>query len=166
MPWRLCWSKPPTGRLFPDDPPRTRIHRPAHPDRAHEDPCGPSGGGVVYRITLPPPLSDWKSFNLGDANAPDLGDFDGDGLANLLEYALIADPATPDPTAVPLAEPTTFPDDTRLAITVPRDPARTDITTIVEVSETLLPFSWSTLASSTAGGVFTGTRMPCHEVVS
>jgi hypothetical protein len=39
---------------------------------------------------------------------------------------------------------------------VPRDPLRTDITITVEVSATLLPGSWSIIATSTHGSVFTG----------
>jgi hypothetical protein len=117
---------------------------------------GAGGGGVVFRLTLPPPLSDWKSFYLGDANAPDLGDFDHDGLSNLLEYALLSAPDFPDSGSMPVAAITSFPDESRLAIEVPRDPARTDVTVIVEVSQSLLPGSWTTLASSSGGNPFTG----------
>lgn len=117
---------------------------------------GPDGGGVVFRLTLPPPLSDWKSFHLGDANAPDLGDFDLDGISNLLEYALLTLPDIPDAGAVPVAAITSFPDESRLAIKVPRDLARNDVTVIVEVSESLLPGSWTTLATSNGGNPFTG----------
>ncbi|MEO8617391.1 MAG: choice-of-anchor tandem repeat GloVer-containing protein [Luteolibacter sp.] len=117
---------------------------------------GPDGGGVVYRITIPPPMSEWKSLYLGSPNAPDLDDFDRDGSTNLMEYALLTQPQIPDPAALPAPAITQFPDGVRLAIAVPRDPARTDINLIVEVSETLLPLSWSALASSIAGGVFSG----------
>jgi uncharacterized repeat protein (TIGR03803 family) len=115
---------------------------------------GNDGGGVVFRLTLPPPMEDWKSFHFGDPNAPDLDDPDGDGIPNLLEYALLGDPWFTDATTLSAGAITTFPDGPRLAVIVPRDPAHTDITVIVEVSETLA--SWSTLATSTAGGAFTG----------
>ncbi|MBX7207838.1 MAG: hypothetical protein K1X78_05995 [Verrucomicrobiaceae bacterium] len=117
---------------------------------------GPGGGGVVFRLTITSPMSDWKLANLGDANAPDLGDADHDGIANVLEYALVTSPTTPDSSSQPAATVVTFPDDTRLSMIVPRDPARADITIIVEASSTLLPASWTTLATSTNGGVFTG----------
>ncbi len=117
---------------------------------------GADGGGVVFRIALPSPLSDWKSFHLGDANAPDLGDSDDDGLPNLLEYALLTAPDLADPGAVPAAAISSFPDGDRLAVDVPRDPARSDVTVIVEISESLLAGSWTTLASSAGGFPFTG----------
>jgi hypothetical protein len=43
-----------------------------------------------------------------------------------------------------------------LTIIVPRDPARSDVTIIVEASSTLEAASWTALATSTLGGVFTG----------
>ena len=44
----------------------------------------------------------------------------------------------------------------RLTLDVLRDPERNDITLIVEVSATLMPNDWSTLATSTLGAPFTG----------
>lgn len=117
---------------------------------------GAGGGGVVFRVTLPPPLSDWKTFYFGDANAPDLGDFDHDGVSNLLEYALLTAPNVADPEAVPVAAIAAFPDGDRLALDLPRDPARFDVAVNVEVSESLLPGSWTTLATSTGGNPFAG----------
>ena len=117
---------------------------------------GAGGGGVVFRLALPPPLSDWKSIYLGDANAPDLADFDQDGISNLLEYALHSAPNIADPAAVPVATLTPFQDGDRLAIVLPRDPARSDVSVIVEVSESLLAGSWSPLAISSGGNPFTG----------
>ena len=117
---------------------------------------GPQGGGVVYRITPPPPISDWKEYHLSDANSPDLGDFDGDGVTNLIEYAFLTSPDIADAENAPTASITNFNDESRLTIQVPRDPAHSDITVIVEVSETLLSGSWTTLASSTSGAPFSG----------
>ena len=117
---------------------------------------GAGGGGVVFRLTLPPPMSDWKTLHLGDANAPDLDDFDHDGISNLLEYALLTAPDVADPDAVPAAAITAFPDGNRLAIDLPRDPAHSDVTVVVEVSDSLLPGSWTTLATSSGGNPFAG----------
>lgn len=115
---------------------------------------GAGGGGVVFRLTLPPPLSDWKSFYLGDADAPDLDDFDHDGIPNLLEYALLTSPNNPN--VLVSAAITPFPDGSRLAISIPRDPGHTDITVSVEVSATLQPGSWTPLAISSGGNPFAG----------
>lgn len=38
------------------------------------------------------PYTAWKQFALGDANAPDLGDSDNDGIPNVTEYAFNLDP--------------------------------------------------------------------------
>lgn len=117
---------------------------------------GAGGGGVVFRITLPPPLSDWKTFYFNNADEPDLGDFDRDGVSNLLEYALLTVPNVADPGAIPTAAITTFLDGDRLALAIPRDPSRFDVAVSVEVSESLLSGSWTTLATSAGGNPFAG----------
>ena len=117
---------------------------------------GTEGGGVVFRVSVSSPLQIWKSNFFGNPNAPDLGDADGDGVSNLLEYVFLTAPDVADPAAIPSAAVTAFPDGGRLAIAVPRDPARNDISIIVEVSETLLPDSWTILAGSDAGAPFSG----------
>lgn len=111
---------------------------------------GSEGGGVVYRITAPPLMEDWKLARLGNASSADLDDPDGDGIANLMEYALLGDPASSDNTLIPSA----FIDVDRLAINVPRDPQRNDVTVIVEVSDDLA--NWIPLATSADGSPFSG----------
>lgn len=111
---------------------------------------GANGGGVVYRITPPPLIEDWKLARLGDPNAADLGDPDGDGLPTLLEYALLGDPTLDESGLTPGA----VIDGGHLTITVPRDPQRADITTVVEVSENLE--TWAPLATSANGAPFSG----------
>lgn len=115
---------------------------------------GTHGGGVAYRITPPPLIEDWKLAHLGDANAPDLGDDDGDGLANLVEYALLGTPTVADAAALTTVAVTPFLDGSFLSIHLQRDPARGDVTVLVEVSEDLV--SWTTLATSNAGAPFSG----------
>jgi uncharacterized repeat protein (TIGR03803 family) len=117
---------------------------------------GAGGGGVVFRLTLPPPMSDWKSMHLGDANAADLDDPDHDGVSNLLEYALLTAPDVADSEVVPTAAIAAFADGDRLGIDLPRDPARSDVTVHVEISDSLLPGSWISLATSTGGNPFSG----------
>ena len=115
---------------------------------------GPYGGGVLFRIIDDSPMALWKIANLGIANAPDNGDPDSDGLTNLVEYALGTNPTTAN--SAPPITLTTFPGGKSLSLTVPRDPARTDITVIVEASSTLAP-PWLTLASSVNGSAFSGS---------
>lgn len=121
---------------------------------------GEVGGGVVFHLTLTeaplPPLSAWKLANLGNENALDTDDLDHDSLPNLLEYALATVPDFPDSESLPQGQIMTFPEGDRLSIEVVRDPEHNDITVIVEVSSTLQPTDWTTLATSTLGSPFTG----------
>ncbi len=114
---------------------------------------GAFGGGVLFRIVDDSPLALWKTANLGAPNAPDQADPDLDGLPNLIEYALGTDPNLPNPG--PQANLATFANGKSLSLQIPRDPARTDITLIVEASSTLAP-PWTPLATSINGGAFTG----------
>jgi uncharacterized repeat protein (TIGR03803 family) len=110
---------------------------------------GDFGGGVLFRIVPDPPLTVWKSRELGDPSAPDEGDADADGVPNVVEYALGTPPDIPSPAPRPVVE------DGRLTIEVPRDPARNDVVHLVEVSSDLAV--WQPLAASVNGGAFTGT---------
>lgn len=114
---------------------------------------GTLGGGVLFRIVDDSPIALWKTANLGVGNAPDNADPDSDGIPNLLEYALGTDPNIPSP---PLqANLTSFADGRSLALLIPRDPARNDVTLVVEASSTLAP-PWTPLATSANGAAFSG----------
>jgi uncharacterized repeat protein (TIGR03803 family) len=112
---------------------------------------GPDGGGLLFRIVDDSPLGVWKSLYLGSSAAPDDGDPDRDGLANLLEYALGKLPQLPDAAALPAAS---IAGDF-LRLTVPRDPARSDITLTVEATSDLAG-PWTPLATSVNGAPFGG----------
>ena len=118
----------------------------------------PSGTsyGLTRSFTMPPlPFTAWKSVQLGDPNAPDLGDPDADGVANLLEYTLLLQPTVPDAEALPAAFVNAYPDGTRLAILVARDPAHYDATIEVQAAASLAG-PWAVVASSTNGAPFIG----------
>lgn len=123
---------------------------------------GAYGGGVLFRIVDDSPIALWKAANLGVANAPDNADPDSDGIPNLLEYALGTNPNVPGP---PLqASLTPFSDGKSLSLLIPRDPARNDITLVVEASSTLAP-PWTPLATSTNGAAFSGTGYVSGETL-
>ncbi|MET0263939.1 MAG: LamG domain-containing protein [Rariglobus sp.] len=80
------------------------------------------------------------------------GDPDGDGFANLLEYALNFDPLIADAAA---HRPSVSAADGHLAFSFTRDPALNTLTYEVQASPDLSAQSWTTLARSTAGAVTT-----------
>jgi len=99
------------------------------------------------------PLEEWQSSAFPEQatlsqRTPDF-DHDGDGLVNLLEYALGSDPATPTPAPAP--QTLTDEGNQYLQIQWTRPNNRTDITTLGEVSDTLsCPRSWTPSSASTA----------------
>jgi uncharacterized repeat protein (TIGR03803 family) len=116
---------------------------------------GPTSTGDIRSFTVPSPLAGWKLSLLGDNLSGDLDDPDLDGLVNLLEYALLKHPTTPD-AGPPTAFSTNVPGDKRLAISVDRDPARNDVTISVQAASALSG-PWSTIAQSVNGAPFTGS---------
>lgn len=105
---------------------------------------------VLSGFTAATPLETWKMTYLGDPAAPDDGDPDHDGHVNLLEYALGTIPTVPDATAPPASIAGGF-----LQLTVPRDPARNDVTLTVEATADLAG-PWTPLATSLNGAPFSG----------
>ncbi len=85
---------------------------------------------------------------IADGLAADAADPDGDGLANLLEYAFGSDPLRSDGAAPVSASRTGAP--SRLAVTFPLLADRPDITLTVESSSDLA--TWFPIARSVAGG--------------
>ena len=108
----------------------------------------------VVAFSIYTPLQQWKLTHLGDANAPNLGDPDHDGLLTLAEYGLNLSPETPS--QPPGASVFNYAEGSRLRMFVPRDPAHNDITVSVEATGDLVLGPWTALATSTLGAPFTG----------
>jgi hypothetical protein len=90
---------------------------------------------------------------LGDPAAPDLGDPDGDGMATILEYALLQHPAVsgnPPPPGIGA-----FPEGRRMTMTLQRDPSRNDIS-IEVLAAPGAAGPWTVVASSVNGAPFSG----------
>ena len=109
--------------------------------------------GAVY-VFGPSPYSIWKAAQAGDQFASDLGNIDGDGLVNLVEYGLVHSPSTPDATANE-AEIFAYPEGQRLRLFLQRDPARNDVTIEVQAAGALAG-PWTTVAASVLGSPFSG----------
>jgi hypothetical protein len=81
-------------------------------------------------------------------------DFDADGVANLLEYALGLDPTSASTTALPQVIVKDYAGTKYLSLTFTRSAVATDLTYIVQGSSDLA--SWSDLGTSSAGNSITG----------
>lgn len=99
---------------------------------------------VDLSITALTPRQNWRRTNFGIADnngdGADTSDFDGDGLPNLLEYALDLHPREPSVTGLPSAGE----NGGNLTLTYQKDTAKTDISYQVEASDSLtgwLPLS-------------------------
>lgn len=111
--------------------------------------------GVIRSFVVPTAFAVWKTAALGNANADDLSDIDGDGLSLLHEYALSLSPTVSDASAMPSAELRAYAEGKRLAVVISRDPAHNDITLEVQ-SASDVAGTWTTIASSINGAPFSG----------
>ena len=112
-----------------------------------------SSGLIEQVATFTFPFSQWKLTQLGDANAPDLGDPDGDGLVNLAEYALNLSPTAPS--LPPAVTRFVYAEGERLRMFFTRDPARNDVTLEVQAADSPAG-PWTSVAASVLGGVTAG----------
>lgn len=132
-------------------------------DRSFADTTAPAGSLVTYIVTAtnlvgegPPSaeanttpltaLQSWRLTNFGTSantgTAADTADFDNDGVANLMEYALATIPTSAASATAPISEIS----NQKLQLTFLR--ARPDVTYIVEGSSELTAGSWTTLATN------------------
>lgn len=132
-------------------------------------PTSPASGAVTVRVTasdgasatatftltIRPAYASWRGGRFtpeeiwsGAANPSE--DFDRDGLQNLLEYAFGGDPKSSD---AMLVAPVPDAVGGKLRIAFPCDAGCTDITYIVQASETLGANSWTDIAKSEGGAV-------------
>jgi hypothetical protein len=104
---------------------------------------------VSAALTPPPPASGYATWSATafpleatpEERAPGF-DFDHDGLSNLLEYGLGSDPATASTTPAPQVVEITGQEYLQIQWTRPNN--RTDITTHGEITNDLMPVSWTT----------------------
>jgi hypothetical protein len=129
---------------------------------------GINGGGVtsaLLQLTVNPAtegegsIASWRQQHFGSdqnsGNAADLATPDGDGIPNLVKYALLMTPGQNSTTRLPQAEITGPPESRRLTLTFQRDPSRSDVSIVVE-AQSGLDDAWSEIARSSNGADFTG----------
>ncbi len=110
-----------------------------------------SGTGTAalspYEIWL---ASNFTGADISSGRATMTGDFDKDGLPNLLEYAFGTNPKTSDPSGI---EANVTAD--KMSISFTCDDSRKDLIYTVQSSSDLAPNSWTDIAQSTGGGPVT-----------
>jgi hypothetical protein len=131
-----------------------------------------SGGGIyppkesttTVAISVPlAPIEQWRQdqFTANAGNpliAGNLADPDGDGLTNLVEYALGLNPLIPGASGVVVDWETIGPD-AFLRLTAAKNPNATDVTFVVEVSGSLAADSWTTAGTTTSVNTSTVLRV-------
>jgi hypothetical protein len=94
------------------------------------------------------------SFGLNGSNADLTFDYDHDGMANLLEYALGLNPVIADSSGLPVVTLKNYGGSLYLSMLFHRSSLATDISYIVQASDDLS--TWTDLATSAAGAVTNG----------
>lgn len=116
---------------------------------------------------LPTPIQDWRRQFFGSPANIGIGANsatpDGDGIPNLIKYALVLSPGKALASDLPAPIFVDVDKVSHLAIELLRDPARTDITIHVEASGDL--HSWSTVASSVRGAPDEGKGLVSERLV-
>jgi hypothetical protein len=106
------------------------------------------------------PIELWRQTQFGSPEnsgmGADLASPAGDGISNLVKYALGLNPHENGAGQLPVGRMVAYPSGQHLTITFTRPTSRNDVDMAVEVSSTLQPGSWSAVATSTAGSAFTG----------
>jgi hypothetical protein len=130
---------------------------------------GINGGGVtsaLLQISVSPAnggggaLTNWRQQYFGSdqnsGNAADLAVPDGDGIPNLVKYALLMTPGQNGSSRLPQGEMTGPFGNRRLTLTFQRDPSRSDVSIVVE-AQSGLGGAWSEIARSNNGAAFVGS---------
>ncbi len=103
-------------------------------------------------------IQKWRKLYYGDKNSvgngADLAEPDGDGIANLLKYALNIVPGGTGLAGLPKPHFVNVNGSNYLAISVTRVPTRNDVTIHIEAGDDLI--GWTEVGSSINGAAFTG----------
>jgi autotransporter-associated beta strand protein len=103
----------------------------------------------TLKIAAATPIQTWRQLHFGTpvnaGNAADLANPAGDGIVNLIKYALAMDPTKASTTGLPTVSVAAG----FLKITFNRNLSATDVTCLVAASDALV--TWTTIASRTAG---------------
>lgn len=126
-------------------------------------------GNIYYgsdaTFTTLAPVEAWRqarfSTTSNNGSASDLAAPAGDGLPNLLKYALSMDPATAGTAPQPTLK--DYSGTQHLSLTFQRDPAKTDVTYEVQTADSPTG-PWTTVATSTGGAATTGPGLVSEYV--
>ena len=115
---------------------------------------------LVFAGTGLTPIEAWRLAEFGTPDntgaGADTASPAGDGVTNLVKYALNLNPHESSTGELPVASLVTYPTGRHLTITFTRKPARNDVNLFVEVSGNLQAGSWTAIAGSLSGAPFAG----------
>jgi len=104
-------------------------------------------------------IQSWRQQHFGSSensgNAADLATPDGDGISNLVKYALNITPGSSGASGLPKPEWTEVAGSRYLALSVTRDPARNDVILDIEAGSDL--DDWTVVGRSVNGAAFSGS---------
>jgi hypothetical protein len=116
--------------------------------------------GEDMTFTTMPAVQGWRNQYFGDSgssgNGADLANPTGDGIVNLMKYALVIDPTLPSSDSIPKPQFYADAQGLHLGFVFKRDEFRNDITIVVEAADSVLG-PWTAIATSVNGTTFTGS---------
>jgi len=126
--------------------------------------AGASGNRLAFveiSAIEPTTIAQWRALHFGTTEntgaAANTADQDQDALANLLEYAFGLVPTTADRNGLPVGSLVAVAGGNRPAFTFVRNRYAGDLTYTVEASDRLDPLAWTTVATMTSGGTWSGS---------
>ena len=115
--------------------------------------------GEDMTFTTIPAAQGWRRQYFGDqgnsGNGADLANPTGDGIVNLMKYALVIDPTLPSGDSIPKPQSYADAQGLHLGLVFKRDEFRNDMSIVVEAADSVVG-PWTAIATSVNGSNFTG----------
>lgn len=129
--------------------------------------AGAGQASLSLTILSASPSASWRQQYFGSSeiteNSADLATPDGDGVSNLMKYALMLTPGSNASGSLPQALTSRSAEGSRLSLSFRRLPTRNDISIAIEAANSL-DEPWTEIARSTLGAPFTGPAIITENI--